>query len=169
MASLALFAASAAGQGGRAAEIDRYLKPMIDRQQFAGVILVADKSGIVYEKAFGPAQAEFNLPNQLNTRFVIASINKSMTRAIGVRLIQEGKLGLQDKLSKFVPDFPQGDQITVEMLMRHRSGIPHRAITDDQESRRYTPAEMVEQNKKVKLAFPPGTIIRSQGKCTLYK
>jgi CubicO group peptidase (beta-lactamase class C family) len=150
-------AATALAQNKTAADIDKYLKPLVDKGQFAGVILAADRTGVIYEKAFGPAQAEFNIPNQTNTRFVIASVNKRMTALIAIKLMEAKKLAPQDKLSKFIPDFPSGELITIEMLMQHRSGIPHRAIADDAETRRYTPALMVEEIKKVKLAFPPGT------------
>ncbi|MEO7508329.1 MAG: hypothetical protein ABIZ95_13880 [Pyrinomonadaceae bacterium] len=62
---------------------------MSNRQKFAGVNLAVDPCGIVYEEAFRPAPAEFNLPIQLKTRFVIASINRSMSRAFAIRLLQE--------------------------------------------------------------------------------
>ena len=144
------------GRNKKAENIEKYLKPFAARQQFSGVILAADGGKVIYEKAFGLANAEHNIPTGLDTKFNIASVTKAMTRAIAVRLIVDGKLGLQDKLSKFVPDFPNGEQITVEMLLRHRSGIPHRAIKSEEESLRYTPAQMVEKIKLAKLAFQPG-------------
>lgn len=102
------------------------------------------------------AQAELGVPNRIDTRFGIASVTKPMTQAIAIRLIEERKLGLQDKLSKWLPDFPNGEQITVEMLIQHRSGIPHRGTKEEEETLRYTAADMVEKAKQVKLEFKPG-------------
>lgn len=145
------------GQNSKAKEIDAFLKPFIAQKQFSGVIFAAQNGKTIYEKAFGMANAELNVPNQVNTRFSIASVTKSFTRIIAIRLLEAQKLGLQDKLSKFITDFPNGDQITVEMLMRHRSGIPHRVTKPEEETLPYTPAEMVEKAKLAKLVFSPGT------------
>jgi CubicO group peptidase (beta-lactamase class C family) len=128
----------------------------VKANQFSGVILALDKGKLIYEKAFGMAQAELAVPNRIDTRFCIASVTKSMTHAIAIRLIEDGKLGLQDKLSKWLPDFPNGENITVEMLIQHRSGMPHRGTKEEEETLRYTAADMVEKAKQVKLEFKPG-------------
>jgi CubicO group peptidase (beta-lactamase class C family) len=112
---------------------------------------------VIYEKAFGLANADFKIPNQLNTRIGIASITKYMTSVILTRLIESNKITLADKLNKYIPDFPNGDKITIEMLARHRSGIPHRVMPPEAESLAYTSAEFAEKVKQAKLAFEPGT------------
>jgi CubicO group peptidase (beta-lactamase class C family) len=154
---LLIFPTIVLAQNSKAREIDTFLKPLIAKKQFSGVIFATKNGKKVYEKAFGMANAELNVPNQVNTRFSIASVTKSFTRIIAIRLLEAQKLGLQDKLSKFIPDFPNGDQITVEMLMRHRSGIPHRVTKPEEEAISYLPAEMVEKAKLAKLVFAPGT------------
>jgi CubicO group peptidase (beta-lactamase class C family) len=146
----------ASAQTKKAVEIDAFVRPLVKANQFSGVILASYKGNLIYEKAFGMAQAELGVPNHIDTRFAIASVTKPMTQAITIRLIEEGKLGLQDKLSKWLPDFPNGEQITVEMLIQHRSGIPHRGTKEVEESLRYTAADMVEKAKQVKLEFKPG-------------
>ncbi|MCM3873415.1 MAG: beta-lactamase family protein, partial [Pyrinomonadaceae bacterium] len=106
---------------------------------------------------FGLANADYEIPNQLNTRIGIASITKYMTSVILSRQIESNKIALSDKLNKYIPDFPNGDKITIEMLARHRSGIPHRVMPPEAESLAYTSAEFVEKVKQAKLAFEPGT------------
>jgi CubicO group peptidase (beta-lactamase class C family) len=145
-----------AAQTKKVAEIDAYVKPLVRVGHFSGVILASYKGKVIYEKAFGLAQAELGVPNRADTVFGIASVTKPMTMTIALRLIEEGKLGRQDKLSKWLPDFPKGEQITVEMLMLHRSGIPHRGTREEEESLRYTAADMVEKARQVPLAFQPG-------------
>ena len=153
---LALFSPTAFGQTSKAKEIDAYVKSFADANQFWGVVLVAEDGRIVYEKAFGLANADFKIPNQTNTRFGIASITKPMTGVILSRLIEEKKIAPEDALSKYIPDFPGGDKITIEMLRTHRSGIPHRVMRPEEESLPYTSAEFVEKVKQAKLAFEPG-------------
>jgi CubicO group peptidase (beta-lactamase class C family) len=144
------------GQKNAAKEIDDFVKPFAEKKYFAGVILAAKDGKIVYEKAFGLANADYKIPNQLNTRIGIASITKLMTVVILNRLVESGKISPADKLSKYIPDFPNGDKITIEMLARHRSGIPHRVMPPEAESLSYTSAEFVEKVKQAKLAFEPG-------------
>lgn len=148
---------NAFAQRNTAREIDKYIRPLTTKQHFSGVILASQNNQIIYHKAFGFANAEFKVPNQINTRFSIASVTKSMTRIIAIRLLEERKFDLQDKLSKFIAYFPNGDQITVEMLIRHRSGIPHRVTKPEEETLPYTPAEMVEKAKLSPLVFTPGS------------
>lgn len=138
------------------ASVDAYVQPLVKANHFSGVILLTQQGKVVYEKAFGFAQAEHQVPNRPDTRFCIASVTKSMTRGLAILLLQQRRLGLQDKLSKWIPAFPNGDQITVEHLLRHRAGIPHRVTKTEDEVTRQTPATMAELASRVPLAFTPG-------------
>jgi CubicO group peptidase (beta-lactamase class C family) len=150
-----VFAQSAADN--KAKKIDGFIAPFAKAGQFAGQVVAVENGKIIYEKAFGIANAEYKIPNQLNTRIGIASITKPMTIVIVNRLVEEKKIAPGDKLSKYIPDFPNGDKITIEMLAQHRSGIPHRVMPPEAESVYYTSAEFVEKVKQAKLAFEPGT------------
>jgi CubicO group peptidase (beta-lactamase class C family) len=155
--SLAVFLPSIFGQSDKARKIDVFLKQFVESNQFGGVILASENGKIIYEKAFGLANADFKIPNQLNTRIGIASITKPMTVVILNHLAEEKKISLADKLSKYIPDFPNGDKITIEMLARHRSGIKHRVMPPEMESVAVTSADFVEKVKQSPLAFEPGT------------
>src|SRR5205823_6105644 len=148
---ISFFAQSGFGQDDKAKKIDEFLMPFIKANQFGGQILAAESGKVIYEKAFGLANADFRIPNQLNTRIGIASITKSMTDVILTRLVDTKEISLADKLTKYIPDFPNGDKITIEMLARHRAGIPHRIMRPEEESVFYTSAEFVEKVKKAKL------------------
>jgi CubicO group peptidase (beta-lactamase class C family) len=143
-------------QSATAKKIDDLLQPISRDGRFSGIVIASQNGSIIYEKAFGLANAELKVPNTVGSRIGIASITKPMTTIILIRLIEDHKLTLEDKLSKFIPDFPNGDKITVAMLSQHRSGIPHRVMPDTEESRVYTSAEMIEKIKAAKLAFEPG-------------
>jgi len=154
---LLAFCAPAASAQSNAKKIDAFIKPFADANQFAGVVLASENGKVIYEKAFGLANADYKIPNQVNTRIGIASITKYMTAVILMRLLEERKIALADKLTQYIPDFPNGDKITIEMLMRHRSGIPHRVMPPEMESAGYTSAEFIEKVKQAKLVFEPGT------------
>ena len=154
---VSLFAQTHYAQSGKAKKIDEFIKPFATSRQFSGVVVAAENGKVIYEKAFGLANADYKIPNQINTRIGIASITKYMTSVILNRLVESNKIALADKLNKYIPDFPNGDKITIEMLARHRSGIPHRVMPPEAESLAYTSAEFVEKVKQAKLAFEPGT------------
>ncbi len=154
---LSLFSQTAFAQSGRSEKIDKFITPFATTNQFSGVVLASEDGKVIYEKAFGLANADYKIPNQLNTRIGIASITKYMTSVILSRLIESNKIAPADKLNKYIPDFPNGDKITIEMLARHRSGIPHRVMPPEAESLAYSSAEFVEKVKQAKLEFEPGT------------
>jgi CubicO group peptidase (beta-lactamase class C family) len=154
---LSLFPSAVFGQTDKAKKIDEFIAPFARSNQFSGVVLASENGKVIYEKAFGLANADYKIPNQLNTRIGIASITKLMTIVILNRLVEEKKISPADKLAKYIPDFPNGDKITIEMLARHRSGIQHRVMPPEAETVAYTSAEFVEKVKQSKLAFEPGT------------
>ena len=149
--------ATAAGQNAKAERIDKLVSGLARSGHFSGTVVASENGRVIYEKAFGIANADFKIPNATNTRIGIASITKPMTAVILLRLVDEGKIKLDDPLSKYIPDFPSGEKITIDMLHRHRSGILHRVMPPEMETVPYTSAEMVEKVKLAKLAFEPGT------------
>ena len=159
IAAVALFLAvgSALGQNGKMSEeIDAFVRSFADKGHFWGVVLAKKDGKVVYEKAFGFANADFKIPNQPDTRVGIASITKPMTSVILSKLLEERKVANEDKLSKYIPDFPNGDKITLGMLAGHRAGIPHRVMAPEMESVPQTSEEIVAKIKLAKLDFEPG-------------
>ncbi|NOT34685.1 MAG: beta-lactamase family protein [Candidatus Eisenbacteria bacterium] len=137
-------------------ELDAWARPLVAAGQLSGNLLIAHRDRIVLERSWGMANYELQVPNTPETRFCVASITKPMTVIVALQLIMERKLGYRDSLARWIPDFPHGDSITIEHLLRHRSGIPHRVTTDEQESQPHTAADMVEFAKRTKLEFVPG-------------
>lgn len=110
------------------AAIESYLEPLVTGDVFAGTVLVADPSGeVVWEGASGLASREFDVPNTLETRFDVGSINKDYTQLALWMLARDGKLDFDDTVGKHLPDYPQPrvrDEVTLRQLMDHRSGVP---------------------------------------------
>lgn len=90
-----------------------------------GAILVADKGSVMYRNAFGLANIEWQVPNDLDTRFMLASVTKQFVAAITLKLVEEKKLRLEDTFGKYIPDYPRavGDSVTIHQLLNHTSGI----------------------------------------------
>ncbi|ATC32776.1 hypothetical protein CA606_10715 [Caulobacter vibrioides] len=86
-------------------------------------ILIMRGDTVVYDQARGLANVELGVPLEPRAMFRIASITKTFTAAAIVKLEQDGRLSLEDPLSKYVPEIPGGDKITLKTLLEHRSGI----------------------------------------------
>lgn len=108
-------------------DIEKTLGPYVSHHIFNGALLVAKNGTIIHRKGYGLANREWKNENTSQTRYRIASMSKSLTAILVIRLIQEGKLGLDDNIGQFLPDFPEdkGSSITIHHLLSHSSGIPH--------------------------------------------
>ena len=85
---------------------------------------VARQGKVVLAKGYGLADVEFDAPANKDTMFRIASVTKQFTAAAIMRLVEQGKLSLDDNLNKFLPDYPtQGNTVTIRHLLNHTSGI----------------------------------------------
>ncbi len=100
-----------------------FIDSIINKKNFNGSILIAKKGVPVYEEYFGYKNIRTKDTLTAETPLQIASTSKTMTAAAVLQLVQQGKLGLNDTITKFFPQFPYGD-ITVKMLLNHRSGLP---------------------------------------------
>jgi CubicO group peptidase (beta-lactamase class C family) len=103
------------------------MRAMLDQRAAAGAwsgaALLARGDHVVVSGAWGEADREHHTANTEATRFNVGSIGKLFTRAAVAQLAEAGKLSLDDRLSRFVPDFPNADSITIAMLCEHRSGV----------------------------------------------
>ena len=136
--------------------IDAWAKPLLARDQLWGQLLVTRRGHIVIERCWGKANAELGVAVTPETRFNIASVTKPLTTTLAIQLAVEGKLRASDSLARWFPEFPKADSITVSMLLRHRSGIPHEVVPDSEATRPFTASELVERAERLPLDFPPG-------------
>ena len=141
-----------------AAEIDAYFAPVVRSRDFAGAVLVARGDRVLFEKGYGMANAEMDVPNTPATMFRIASITKTFTAAAIVMLVERGAVRYADTLSKYLPDFPNGNRITIRHLLLHQSGVQNPSY--EQITARLSLAQLIDQFRNKPLQFQPGT--RSQ-------
>lgn len=123
-------------------------------------VLVAKGDEVLYEGAFGAADVSWRQPMTVDTRLRIGSISKQFTAAAILKLAEEGELEVQDPLSKFYPDYPRGDEITIHHLLTHTSGIPSYTSFPDFVEKApsgVAPEALIARFRDKDLDFDPGT------------
>src|SRR3569833_1172506 len=104
-------------------KIDSLVKGYVSVGHFCGTALVARKGKVVREQGYGYRDEQTKSPNDAGTIFQIASITKTFTSATVLKLVELKKISLSDKLSKWYPEFPNSNKITIENLLSHTSAI----------------------------------------------
>ncbi len=157
--SLAVIDTAIAQSADIAAKVDAYVKPYLEAKSFSGAILIARGGKILVSKGYGMANYELDAPNTPQTRFHIASVSKPFTAAAIMMLEERGLLSVNDPLTKFIPDYPGGEKITVHHLLIHTSGIANVNGFPDYDAKSkfpQTPESLIVMFKNHPLAFQPG-------------
>lgn len=102
---------------------DNLLKTYADQHKFYGTALIAKGDDILLNRGYGYSNVGAKKQNSEASIYQIGSITKQFTAALILMLEEKGKLSVQDKLSKYFPQFPDGDKITIHHLLTHTSGI----------------------------------------------
>lgn len=146
--------------GQIANRVEAYLKPFVETGNLTGTVLVARKGRVLFRHSYGMANYELRVQNSPETRFHIASVSKAFTAAAILQLQEQGRLSVADPLSRFVPDFPNGDRITLDNLLTHTSGIPDINDLSDYDTFARSPhtiAQLVAKFANLPLEFQPGS------------
>lgn len=122
-------------------------------------VLVAKDGEVVYEKYAGYANVKKQVEVDANTTFRIGSVTKQFTAAAILKLVEQGKIKLNDPLNKYIEDFPLGDKITIHHLLNHTSGI--KSYTDQPDfiktvSKSVATKDLVDEIKTLGFDFEPG-------------
>lgn len=124
-------------------------------------ILVARGDEIIFRGARGMAQLELGVPMRASNIFRIGSNTKQFAAASILKLVEQGRLSLTDPLAKYLPDYPNGNHITVHELLNHTSGIKdyteiegyfRSAIREDLDT-----SKLIDVFKNLPVDFAPGT------------
>ncbi|MFC2161936.1 serine hydrolase domain-containing protein, partial [Acidobacteriota bacterium] len=144
-------------------EIDSFIKRCHQYRIFDGTLLVSQKGKVIYKKAFGLANREWNVSNTLDSKYIIGSISKQFTAMLILQLAQEGLLSIDDKISIHLPDFPKdkGEKVSIHHLLTHSSGIPNNQYFENWYTElwqhEYTLKSLLELFYLLDLEFEPGT------------
>ncbi|MEL6392322.1 MAG: serine hydrolase domain-containing protein, partial [Bacteroidota bacterium] len=121
--ALLLVCSSSKAQGFDQAKMDLFLDRIEQADQGMGSIAIYSGDREVYRRAIGYANVEDEAKADVNTHYRIGSISKTFTATLILQLVDEGRLNLDDKLDQFFPGIEKSDEITIEHLLNHRSGV----------------------------------------------
>lgn len=160
-----LAGAAQAGQPPQPAAMAAYAEQLLDAQKVTrdgpGVtVLVARGDQLLYKGARGMASIELGVPLQPDQLMRIGSVTKQFAAAALLKQIDQGKARLDDPLSKFLPDYPGGSQITLLQLLNHTSGIKSytgiSGYMGNPVRRDLSTAELINEFKNQPVDFRPG-------------
>jgi CubicO group peptidase (beta-lactamase class C family) len=143
-----------------AKKIDAVMSEVYKPGQPGAAIIVRKNGETIFRKGYGMADLELGVLVAPDMVFRLGSITKQFTAVAVLSLAEQGKLGLQDEITKFLPDYPnQGRKITVEHLLTHTSGI--QSYTDMPEwlplwRKDFTLKELIDLFKNKPMQFEPG-------------
>jgi CubicO group peptidase (beta-lactamase class C family) len=103
--------------------VESVVGSLIKADSPGAAVLVARDGRVLFEKGYGLARVEEGVPATPQTKFRIGSITKQFTAAAILKLQEEGRLSMNDRLTKFIPDYPRVDQVSIHHLLTHTSGI----------------------------------------------
>lgn len=118
-----LCSANLFGQKSNFEQTDRFFDSLDFHDKYMGSVLISKNGKPVYQKAIGFADLEKQQKLTTNTKFNVGSISKMFTSVLIFQAVEEGKLSLDQTLADFYPTVPNADAITIDQLLRHRSGI----------------------------------------------
>ena len=143
-----------------AARVRSYLAPFGESGNLSGAVLIARHGRVLFREAYGLANYELRVPNSSRTRFHIASVTKPFTAAAILQLQERGRLQVSDYISRYLPDFPHGDRITLDNLLTHTSGIPDINDLEDYDTFARSPHtldQLIAKFAGLPLEFQPGS------------
>lgn len=108
-------------------ELDAFISDLVEKDTFSGTVLLAKDGKILYSAAHGQASKSFNVPNNVQTKFNLASLNKMFTATAIMQLMEAGRLSLTDSLDSFTDEswLPKqvSSKIQIQHLLTHSSGL----------------------------------------------
>ncbi len=145
--------------------MEAYLQAMTQANKFCGAVLVAQEDQVLFSGGYGIADREHDAPNTPQTKFRLGSITKQFTSVAILMLEEQGKLSVQDPISRYLPYSPEHwKDITVHHLLNHTSGLGNLAdIPGIQETKARLPLsvrEIIETFREIPLEFRTGTAYR---------
>lgn len=162
MIGLQAAAASAAGAEVQSAppwqtRVDAFVAAQMLAQKVPGVALAIVKDGVVVARGYGESNVEHHVPVTPETIFQSGSVGKQFTAAAVMLLVEEGRIALEDSITRYLPDAPATWQpIRIRHLLTHTSGIPDYAVDTFDYRRDATEDELARMAYGLTLEFPPG-------------
>jgi CubicO group peptidase (beta-lactamase class C family) len=140
-------------------QTDTLFTDFFGADKFSGYVYVAKNDSIILEKGYGKADFEKGINNTAQTKFDLASLTKQFTALSIMQLEEKNLLNVNDKIDKYLPLFPHGNEITIHQLLNHTSGLSEHP--DKFDIRKFRPSSKIDaataKKMEVTLASTPGS------------
>ena len=138
--------------------VDTFVRAELERQHIPGLALLVSRSGEpIRAQGYGFSNVELQIPVKPQTIFQSGSVGKQFTATAVMMLVEEGKIKLDDRLTKFIPNAPAAwRDVTIRQLLSHTAGFTDYPKTFDMRAD-YTEDKLLRIVEGIPLAFEPGT------------
>ncbi|MFN8374970.1 MAG: serine hydrolase domain-containing protein [Anaerolineae bacterium] len=140
--------------------LDTIVKTYTAQKKFSGAVLVARGGRVLLSKGYGLANIEHDIPNTPQTVFRLGSMTKAFTAMLIMQLVEQGKLAIEDTLSRYLSDYPNAERITLYHLLSNTSGILDYVLMPGYRDIMRAPITLnalIAQFREEALEFEPGT------------
>lgn len=137
-------------------ELHNYFTAHQKLNQFNGSILLAKNNEVIFQNSYNETNLNDSLKVTPQSKFIIASVSKVFVKIAILKLVDQNKLKLTDNISKYIPTFPNGDKITIEQLLFHKSGLP-RELSNYENYEHLSLNQIIILSQKETLLFEPNT------------
>lgn len=139
-------------------KLDNYLSTLVEHDKFMGSVAILEDDNVLFRHAYGFMNKD-QQEADAQTVYRIGSITKTFTSTMLMQLVEQREISLSDYLSDFFPEIPNANKITIEHLLRHRSGLV--SVTSVEEYMNYytegtTRQEMIDRMVEYGTSFEPG-------------
>ena len=104
-------------------DMDNYFDKLSENGKMMGSVSIFFQDSTLYSKSIGYSDVDSKNLINVDTKFRVGSITKTYTAALVLKAVEEGRLKLTDRLNSFYPEVKNADRITIEQLLKHRTGI----------------------------------------------
>lgn len=138
--------------------VDDYIRTEMAKQHIPGLALLVSRGGqVIRAQGYGLANVELQVPVKPETIFQSGSVGKQFTATAVMMLVEEGKIGLEDPITKYFPDAPDTwKQVTIRELLSHTAGFTDYPKSFDMR-KDYAEAQLLKIVEGIPLAYTPGT------------
>ena len=142
--------------------LDQSIDELVKQDKFSGTVLIAKDGEIEYQRAIGMSHKGYRIKNKMDTKFNTASMYKMLTGVAIAQLAQQGKLSFDDKVGKYLTDYPNEEvkeKVSIHQLLTHTSGTGlywMEFFTNAQWANLKTVQDFDNLTNKKPLAFEPG-------------
>lgn len=149
---------SAKAQDFHIDQVDSLINLVETNNRCIGSLIISKNGKEIYNRNFGQAAIP-KMKHDQNTKYQIGSITKTFTAVLIFQLVENGRLSLDDKLGKFLPDMPGANDITLRHMLNHTSGLGDYIIKEENSQwllKKVSEQQILDEIKRQGLAFKPG-------------